>query len=218
MCTLKDKRVMIDLKMEEFIPHIFYINLDKRTDRLQEIENELKTHGLFHLAERFPAVHVPDQGILGCGMSHLQVLKLAKERNYKQVLILEDDFTFLVSKEELQAELKQFFETNIRFDVLMLSYHIQSSVATPFPFVNKVLEVQTASGYLVHESFYDTLINLYEEAVPLLKSTRAHWLYANDMVWKRLQPSSDWYALTTRCGKQRNGYSNNSNCYQEYNV
>ena len=83
--------------MSHHIPHIFYINLDKRTDRRAEIEQELQQFNLYDKAERFPAIPVPNQGILGCTMSHLAVLKLAKERKYKQVLILEDDFFFIIS-------------------------------------------------------------------------------------------------------------------------
>ena len=39
----------------EYIDKIFYINLDKRTDRKQEIEEELTRMGLN--AERYPAIH-----------------------------------------------------------------------------------------------------------------------------------------------------------------
>jgi glycosyl transferase family 25 len=204
--------------MSTHVPHIFYINLDKRTDRREEIENQLQQFNLYDQAERFPAIHTPDQGILGCTMSHLAVFKLAKERQYPHVLILEDDFYFTVTQDELENELQQFFQANIPFHVLMLSYHIQQSTPTEYPFLQKVIEAQTASGYIVHHSFYDTLINLYEEAVPQLRDTNHHWIWANDQVWKRIQPTTDWYALTTRCGKQRDGYSDNSNKYQTYDV
>ena len=70
--------------------HIVYINLEKRSDRREEIENELNDFQLHY--ERFEAIH-DNPGILGCTKSHLRVLKLAKERGWKYVLILEDDFT-----------------------------------------------------------------------------------------------------------------------------
>jgi len=201
--------------MSQHIPKIFYINLDKRTDRREEIEKELEQFNLLDKAERFQAFYTPDQGILGCTQSHLAVIKLAKERNYPQVLILEDDFYFVVSKDEFENELNQFFNVNIPFDICMISYHLQQSQPTPYIFIQKVIEGQTASGYIVHNSFYDKIINLYEEAIPLLQQTGEHWNYANDQVWKRLQPNSNWYALTTRCGRQRPGFSDNSGQYQE---
>lgn len=204
--------------MSQNLEKIFYINLDKRTDRREEIENELKQFDLYDKAERFPAIHTPDQGILGCTMSHLAVFKLARERKYKQVLILEDDFYFIINNQEFEKTLSEFFDAKIPYNVCMISYHIQQSEPTEYPFIQKVLEAQTASGYIVHNSFYDQLIDLYEDAVPKLRDTNHHWLYANDQVWKQIQPTSLWYALTIRCGKQRDGYSDNSNKYQTYNV
>jgi glycosyl transferase family 25 len=215
---IKDSLTRIVKAYESPCPHIFYINLEKRADRRTEIENEVRKFNLFGKTERFNAVHTPQQGNLGCAMSHLAVLKLARERKYPKVLILEDDFYFVVNKEVFEHELTQFFESNIPYDVLMVSYHIQRSEPTAYPFVQKVIEAQTGSGYIVHENFYNTLIAVYEEAVPLLQQTNKHWEYANDQSWKRLQPVSNWFALTTRCGKQRDGFSDNSNCFRSYGV
>jgi len=151
-------------------------------------------------------------------MSHLEVLKLAKERKYEQVLILEDDFYFIITQEEFEHELEQFFQANIPYNVMMISYNIQRSEPTTYPFIQKVIEAQTASGYIVHNSFYETLINLYEGAIQPLRATNQHWIYANDAIWKRVQPTSNWYALTTRCGKQRDGYSDNAESFVSNNV
>ena len=71
---------------------------------------------LIHQTERFEAVKASPGGI-GCGYSHLAVLKIAKERGYKNVLILEDDFTFLITKEQLELELNRFFTEVKGFDV-----------------------------------------------------------------------------------------------------
>ena len=83
--------------MSQYISHIFYINLDYREDRREEIESELAKYELLEKSERFPGIRVVNQGILGCTKSHLGVIKLAKERGYKNVLILEDDFEFVLS-------------------------------------------------------------------------------------------------------------------------
>jgi glycosyl transferase family 25 len=202
--------------MTHRIDKIFYINLDEREDRKQEIETELTNYNLIENAERIKAVYTPGQGILGCTMSHLNALKLAKERNYINVLILEDDFEFTITKEEFDNQLTTLFEQGPEFDVCMISFNIQQSNPTEYPFLQKVIEAQTASGYIVNSRFYDQLINLYEWAIPLLEQTREHWNYANDQCWKRLQPTSNWYAFTTRCGKQRPGYSDNSGQFESY--
>jgi glycosyl transferase family 25 len=198
--------------MSENIDKIIYINLDKRIDKLEEVNNELKSYNLYDKAERFSAIY-HSSGIVGCGKSHLNVLKLAKERKYKNILILEDDFYFVVSKDELEYNLRLFFENVKKFDVCMFSYHLQKTEPCEYSFLLRVLEGQTASGYLVNENYYDTLINLYEEAIPLLESTGIHWIYANDQIWKKLQALDTWYCFRNRLGKQRDGFSDNSQMY-----
>jgi GR25 family glycosyltransferase involved in LPS biosynthesis len=202
--------------MSQHISKIFYINLDKRQDRKEEIELELRTYDLFNLSERIQAIETPGQGILGCTISHLNAIKLAKERSYKNILILEDDFQFTISKEEFENQLQTFFENQIPYDVCMISYNIQQSQSTEHPFLTKVIEAQTASGYIIHSSFYDKMIELYEWAIPLLDQTKQHWHYANDQCWKRLQPEANWYCLTKRCGRQRAGYSDNSEQFEDH--
>lgn len=201
--------------MSKNIDGIFYINLDRRTDRREEFEGELKRMEL--TAERFSAVATPGQGILGCGRSHLAVFKLAKERNYKNVLIFEDDFVFLVSKDQLHELLSQVFDNNVDFDVCMLGYNLKGHEECPeYPFLKRVRNAETASAYIVNQKYYDTLIELYEWAMPELANTGMHWIYANDQVWKRLQEKDTWYCFSKRIGKQRSGFSDNSNCFREY--
>lgn len=199
------------------IDKIIYINLDHRTDRKNEIECELKKFNLLDKTERYSAIRVKEQGILGCTMSHLEVFKLAKARQYTNVLILEDDFQFLISKEEFEHQLTEFFDSNIEYDVCMISYILIQSDVTPYPFLLKVNEAHTASGYIINHTMYDRLIALYEEAVPKLRETQKHWMYANDQIWKRLQPSTNWYCFKNRFGKQREGYSDNTEKYENYN-
>lgn len=199
------------------IDKIFYINLKTRPDRMAEMESELQKFGLE--AERLEAIPTPDFGIYGCGLSHLAVLKLAKERNYRNVLILEDDFEFLVTKDEFEDHLQQFFASSMEYDVCMLAYDVRErdpcdSVAATN--VERLLFAQTAAGYLVNGSYYDTLIDLYETALPQLIATRRHWEYANDVVWRSLQQTDKWYYFTTRIGKQRASYSDNSGKFADY--
>ena len=192
---------------------VFVINLDRRTDRLEQFTEEMKKVDLPF--ERFPAI-ATEFGIDGCGLSHLSVLKLAKERGYKNVLIFEDDFEFVVSKQVFWSTITRFLE-DTPFDVYMLSYWMDLSGNFTEDTV-KVLSTSAASGYIVNESFYDKLIELYEDAMPKLVQTREHWIYANDQIWKSLQPTSRWYAAKSRLGKQRASYSDLAGRWVDYNV
>lgn len=201
--------------MSHNIDKIIYINLAHRVDRLHEITEELTKFNL--VGERFNAIPTSN-GIVGCGYSHLEVLKLAKQRGYKNVLILEDDFTFLITKEEFEKELTMLFNNEIQFDVCMLAYNLKKfETSVHGPFLKRVLSAQTASAYIVNSTYYDTLINLYHFAIPLLEKTGQHWIYANDQIWKELQRKDNWICFTARIGKQRAGYSDNVNRFVNYN-
>lgn len=201
--------------MSSNIEHIFYINLAHRTDRKSEIENELEIMGLNKKAERFDAI-LMKPGPFGCGYSHIGALKLAKERKYKNVLILEDDFMFVVDKETFETQCKLFFENVKEYDICMFSYNTMKSEECEYPFLQKVLDSQTASGYLIHENFYDTLIYNFETAMTNLKRGYQHWVYSIDQYWKILQPAGLWYQFKTRLGKQRPSYSDISETNVNY--
>jgi glycosyl transferase family 25 len=193
---------------------VFYINLDKRKDRRVEIEKELTTIGLS--GERFEALE-RSPGIVGCGYSHLSVLVEARNRGLPNVLIFEDDFEFLVNKKDFWSHINKFFEMRIPYDVLMFSYNIEKS--TPFnDLIFKIDAATTASAYVVNSYFYDSIIELYENNLPLLITTGQHWKYANDQIWKTLQPSARWYGFNTRLGRQRGSYSDNSLEYMDRGV
>ena len=195
--------------------NILYINLERRIDRREQIENELTNFQLKF--ERFEAID-EKEGILGCTKSHLGALKLAKKRGWKSVLILEDDFTFLVTCEQFEVEITQLIESEINYDVCMLAYNLLSSEDNlGCNHLIKVLEASTASAYIVREHYYDVLIKLYEDNVLLLEETREHWNYANDVCWKILQKNDNWVCTKTRVGKQRARYSDNSCVYVDYN-
>jgi glycosyl transferase family 25 len=183
--------------------HAFYINLDYRADRRTEVEKELTEKDIEF--ERFPAFKTTP-GCIGCSLSHIAVLKLARERCYESVMIFEDDFMFLISKEELDHLISRLPPS---YDVVMLSYNILQSTHHDATF-DRVQDVQTASGYIVHSRFYDQLIEHSEVATRQLAETGMHWLYAYDQQWKGLQPNNEWYAYKTRIGKQRDGFSDNS--------
>jgi glycosyl transferase family 25 len=195
-----------------FISGSIYINLDKRTDRREQLEAQLEEYGL--TAERFSAI--PDEhGLIGCMKSHLAVLKLARERNWENILILEDDFEILVSPAEFEKQLQDFFSLGLPYDVVMLGYNMRGS--KPFnDLLITVLDAQTTSAYLVHKRFYTTLIDLYEQTLPKLIETHDWGVLANDQVWKRLQPKSAWYAFKTRLGKQRESFSDITRKVEDY--
>lgn len=95
------------MKIQDFVGGGFYINLDHRKDKNDVMVNQLKNLGLDGFIERFSAVAAFDtidyrvtdnekMFLLGkaTSQSHKNVIQIAKERGYKNVLVLEDDALF----------------------------------------------------------------------------------------------------------------------------
>ena len=185
------------------IHKVIYINLEKRQDRRAEIEGELSKLGLS--GERFVAIeHKP--GIVGCGLSHLAILKRARDNNWPNVMIFEDDFQCTTDPATFHSVLNTFFETIHDWDALMLSYSLNSS--RPYNDIfGYVSAASTTSGYILHQRMYEKLIQIWEEALPKLERTGEHWHYALDQAWKVLQPTSQWFYCMNRLGIQRGSYS-----------
>ena len=190
------------------IDRIFVINLDKRQDRLLEFMEECDKMGI-QKVERFSAIHRPDHGALGCTLSHLNVIKLAKKRNYKNVLIFEDDFTFTINRPTLDERLQRFFNQNIPYKVLMFAYSLYDT----HPAIQYDDDISTisyaanAAGYLVDQSCYDELIHFLSYGAMMLEKTREHWNYINDQVWKHSQSKGGWFIFNQRVGVQRDSFS-----------
>lgn len=200
----------------------FYINLERRTDRCKEMEEEL-TLFAFRQWTRFKAVDRPGRGDVGCTMSHAMALQMAREElsldpcspvNY--VLMLEDDFEFVVTQAEFDEEMRKFFDFPHRVDVCMLSFSTPIDHNDPkskdVDTLRRIRKAHTSSGYLIHKDYLLTLADCLWTAVPLLESTGQHWLYTIDQVWVSLMEKDEWYRFTTRVGKQRKSFSDLGGC------
>ena len=81
-------------KVWDFFDEIYCINLDSRLDRWEKVQKEFDKVGLLPRLKRFSAIKEKD-GRLGIIKSNLEIVKIAKENNLKNVLIFEDDVQFI---------------------------------------------------------------------------------------------------------------------------
>jgi glycosyl transferase family 25 len=192
--------------MFEFIEKVVYINLDKRVDRRQHMENLTRIFG--NKVERFSAIEDPI-GIVGCGKSHIAVLRQALKENVSNILILEDDVEWN-KFDEGYVQLEQL--VNEQYDVILLSAgSLQYDRKTL-----RVLSAQCASSYLVHGDYIPTILTNFEDALSQLISTNNPYMYAHDMYWKRLQPIDRWFVVSPCLMYQRPDYSDIENKDVDY--
>lgn len=186
------------------IKHAFYINLEHREDRKQHVEKEFRDLGI--PIHRFNAVKVQD-GRVGCGLSHLKCLLIAKERKWSHVLIVEDDILFL-NPDNFRKQLNAFLSSGTKWDVVMFAgnnippYEINGHHSI------KVTRCQTTTGYMVKRHYYDSLImNIKEGISQLMKEPENHFYYAIDKYWFQLQMRDNWFLIVPLSVTQRDDYS-----------
>lgn len=183
------------------LPKIFYINLDKRTDKRDYMEKILEGYDY----ERVSAIE-DERGYIGCVKSHILCLRLAKARRYKSVIILEDDFMF-----HKNNNFKNMKIPNYNFDILLLSNIIKSSsnINSDKDF-KRVLKAEWTSGYFINENFYDSLISVFKESLEalMIKYCRSNYL---DVYWEKIFKDSLILTHTNEFGGQLSGYSDIQN-------
>ena len=88
----------------------YVINLDNRTDRWEQIQNSFKNSNITLV--RVSAVK-HKIGHLGCGLSFIKIIKLAKEKGLKTVLIFEDDNKPLDNFNKRWNTIKHWLDSNL---------------------------------------------------------------------------------------------------------
>lgn len=190
----------------ELLANTLFINLDERADRLAHVETELSKMGI--AGERVKAVKMK-VGAIGCTLSHIRCLEIAKERKYPHVFICEDDITF-TNPELLKTNLQKFCEDNDDFlwDVLIIGGNNVPPFNKITDYYSRVLHCQTTTGYIVQSHYYNTLIaNFKESAKNLMTYPNRKKEFALDMYWKRLQIEGFWFMITPPTVTQYESYS-----------
>lgn len=185
---------------------VYYINLEHRSDRRTSIEKFLTESNIDKDKIRRINAHYNINGALGCAMSHLDALEDAKNNNYEKIVILEDDFV-CYDVNRMNNQIRNFFELNIEWDLIMLSANILKYDITKYDNFVKIINAQTTSGYAVNRHFIDNLILVFKNSVNGLKSGGNIETYSIDITWKSLQPSSKWYCFNPKIGYQMDGFS-----------
>ena len=186
------------------IKHAFYINLLSRPDRKEHVENQLKKIGI--KAERFNAIKMKN-GAIGCSMSHLKLIEMAKKNNLDHILIVEDDILF-TKPEVFINSFNKFLFNHPDFDVALIA----GNNLPPYTKIDnscvQVTQCQTTTGYLVKSHYYDKMIENYKEGIlNLMKDPNNHIFYAIDKYWFKLQQIDKWYLIIPLTVTQREDYS-----------
>ena len=183
---------------------VMYINLERRTDRKENVIKELYKIGI----ERpicFKAVEL-ENGAVGCSISHLKCIEIAKKNNYDYIFICEDDIEFTDPKLFLN-QLEIFITSDINWDVILVA----GNNMLPYTPVNdvciKVMNCQTTTGYIVKNNYYDKLIQNFKSGIQNLLKQPSNNEFKIDKYWFRLQREDNWYLIIPLTIVQKEDYS-----------
>lgn len=152
------------------------INLKRNKARKELCLSEFKKHGIKNF-EFFEAIDgkglmVPElspkinehsaPGILGCFLSHLEVIKMAKNKRWESVCILEDDVIFC---DDFRERIKVIEELeNFDFDIFCLGGHFEKEITseqaenTRWPNILKVKRMGGTYALIITEKVYDFIL------------------------------------------------------------
>jgi GR25 family glycosyltransferase involved in LPS biosynthesis len=191
----------------DLFKNTLYINLEHRKDRLEHVQQEFEKMGI--VGERVNAVKMKE-GAIGCTLSHIRCLELAKQRGYEEVFICEDDITF-TNPTLLKTNIELFYDReDINWDLLVIGGNNVPPSQRISQFCIRVFNCQTTTGYIVKNTYYDTLIKNFKESASLLMKNPTpdgKRQYALDIYWKRLQMQDYWYMIIPATVTQYENYS-----------
>lgn len=198
-------------EIDKHIESVYYINLEKREDRKKEFLDNFNQNDESKII-RVRGHYYPENGAVGCLMSHINVLNKALEDDVNEnILICEDDFV-IKDMNYCNKMLNLFFDKINDWDVIMLGQNTIDSKDTGIETDNhekiiKILNSQTASAYLIKKKYIPRLVKIYENDINNYIKTGKWGNYYVDQSWKVLQPNDNWYSFFPSIGYQSGSLS-----------
>jgi hypothetical protein len=155
------------MQLFEQFDAVYVINLDSRPDRMVEFREGMRSMGMLdHEIDekiiRFSGI-VPDHGpgALGCTLSHLGIVKSAKEAGYEKILVFEDDaIPYKTGIEYVNGVIEDI--KNESWDVYYLGYNSHHPLDLYSKNSLKARDLFSTHAVAYRSSFFDKFIKDYE--------------------------------------------------------
>jgi GR25 family glycosyltransferase involved in LPS biosynthesis len=201
------------MNLKKYFDKIYCINLDRREDRWEESVKEFEKWGLLGQIERYSAIdgttlknnYNINNGELGLVETHLQLIVDAKNKKYKNILLIEDDIEFTNEIKNLD---NYFDFLPNEWDMLWFGGNHNKHIGFKIKLINEKI-IKCENTYSTHciainNSVYDLLVNL------LNKRKKPVDVYYSD-----IQKSYDCYSFNPSIALQRPSFSDIQNKNQD---
>ncbi len=159
------------MKIIEYFDRTVIINLPERLDRRTETIQEFKRIGwpiqnnkinFFNATRPTEAAGFPSIGARGCLLSHLNAIKKAKNDGCSNILILEDDISFLSNINSITNEILKLLP-NTNWGFLYLGHEYTSALQPTEILVKITTPLPLTHCYAVNSIIFDKFIAFLEE-------------------------------------------------------
>ena len=146
-------------------------------------------------------------GSIGCKLSHYGIIKLAKERGYKNFLVFEDDVLFNITKDEVYKILQDAIKNlPTNWDMLYLSGNHMRPLTQITENLHRVSGTLTTHAYAMNSSIYDfALENMLNSGIEI-----------DNYYWENIQTRGNSYTVKPTIVRQGAGYSDVLNRVVDY--
>lgn len=202
------------MRLNDFFEKVFCINLKRRNDRFHEMMSEFAKHQID--AEFFSAVDgslmaVPEimsedgtviaKGYWGCLLSHLHVIKEARQRGYKNYMVFEDDA-------DLHPDFQKQFSDYVSrlpedWEMIYFGGNHMEKPKMVGDNVARISKTFTTHAFGVKESAYDFIIEAWDKIEKL------------DITLAKLQKHLNCYVFQPHLVMQRASHSDILNRHNE---
>ena len=200
----------------------FVLNLERRPDRLESIKKEMDY--IDWEFELFKSVDTNSH--VGCTLSHLEVIKIAKERNYDSVLVIEDDCMIMPYSKSLIDKISEVGEFEFSIFNLGPTLNRPVNISDKFPLL---LDISNFPPKKEHERgiFATNMImyhsSVYDDVLNMSKPENLGYYAIDDYIYRFILENKQSYSPILPIGVQMSNWSdvsggNYNNFYtQTYN-
>lgn len=210
-----------------FFDKVYCINLEERKDRWDLCLEKFKEYGITNF-KRFEGIKVNGNlspkklGQIGCSSSFYNIIKEASENNYSNILILEDDFNFIVSKNEVEQALeKAFKEMPEDWDMFYLGANVMNEIfQNPIERYSENL-FKLNSAYALHSVCFSKnsflkILNFYEDSSNWITNLMQNYESIDVFFAKDFQSSNKCFIWKDLLCLQEPSFSSIENTFYNY--
>lgn len=185
------------MKLENLFEMSYFINLDERVDRLDDLDAEWYKINFY--PERFSGIK-NSYGATGCYLSHLEILKKARDVN-KNVLIFEDDVSFSDDCRQVLSEaLDELW--GLDFDMGYLGGNVLRPFFQTTKHWGRLSHCQSTHAMFFNKKFLPSVIDFLEKNSPSTSRLCIDQLYADYVI-----PNCKAYIIIPMIATQKSDFS-----------